>query len=231
MENENCWFTKLTLLDYPGKAACTIFTSGCNFRCPFCHNASLVVGELDAKIEERELFVFLKKRQGLLDGVCVSGGEPLLQEDIEELIGKIKDLGYLVKLDTNGSLPKKLQSLIDKQLIDYVAMDIKNSKEHYFATSGTDKVPLEYIEESANILMNNKLPYEFRTTVVKELHTAEDFLAISKWLSPASPYFLQAFVDSGDVIGENYHAHSKEDMEHFLGIVRKNLPLAALRGI
>jgi pyruvate formate lyase activating enzyme len=222
---------KLTLLDYPEKVACTVFTGGCNFRCPFCHNASLVTHiDPNAVMEEEEFFKFLKKRQGILDGVCVSGGEPLLQEDIEQFIEKIKMLGFLVKLDTNGSFPDTLKRLVKGKKVDYVAMDIKNSKEHYGMTAGDAKVPLDKVEESAAFLMEGLVPYEFRTTVVKELHTKEDFRAIGKWLSKDSPYFLQNFVDSGDIIGERFSAYSKAELEEFAGILRQTIDKVELRG-
>ncbi len=223
---------KLTLLDYPGKVACTVFTGGCNFRCPFCHNASLVTHiDPSATLEEEEFFKFLNKRQGILDGVCVSGGEPLLQEDIEKFIEKIKMLGFLVKLDTNGSFPAVLERLVKAKKVDYVAMDIKNSKEHYGLTTGDEKVPLEKVEESAAFLMQGLVPYEFRTTVVKELHTKEDFKAIGQWLSKDSPYFLQNFVDSGDLIEERFTAYSKEELEEFAEILRRTMSKVELRGI
>ncbi len=223
---------KLTLLDYPGKMACTVFTGGCNFRCPFCHNSPLVVNPQEQDILPKEdFFAFLQGRRGLLDGVCVSGGEPLIQPDIEEFISKIKGMGFLVKLDTNGSYPETLKSLIDKKLVDYVAMDIKNCKEHYFQTSGTDKIDLARMEKSADLLMKGHVPYEFRTTVVRELHTAEDFEKIGQWLSPNSPYFLQGFVDSGDIIGAGFSGYAKEDMEKFAKILRKTLKNVEIRGM
>ena len=163
---------KLTLLDYPEKVACTVFFAGCNFRCPFCHNASLVthISE-EPEMTEEAFFTFLKKRQGILDGVCITGGEPLLQPDIEDFIRKIKELGYAVKLDTNGSFPTKLKTLVEKGLVDYVAMDIKNSREAYGITAGVEKIYIASVEVSVAYLKEGKVPYEFRTTVVKYLHT------------------------------------------------------------
>ena len=197
-------FQKLTLLDFPEKVACIIFTAGCNFRCPFCHNASLVTHiDKDQKIEEREIFSYLEKRKGLLDGVCITGGEPLIQEDIKEFIEKIKNLGYAVKLDTNGSNPKKLKELIDKKLVDYVAMDIKNSKSKYACTAGVQNISFDNIEKSISILLENKVDYEFRTTVVNELHTVEDIQDIAKLIQGAEKYFIQNFKDSGDIIAQN----------------------------
>ena len=194
---------KLTLLDYPGKTACLLFTQGCNFRCPFCHNASLVVNiPKEAEISEDEFFKFLQKRKGILDGVCVSGGEPLLQPDIELFIRKIKDMGFAVKLDTNGSFPDKLIHLVEEGLVDYVAMDIKNSPETYVLTAGVDVLDMEAIRGSVLYLKDGNIPYEFRTTVVKHYHSKEGFEEIGKWLVGADKYFLQNFVDSGDLIGK-----------------------------
>ncbi|MCH3915466.1 MAG: anaerobic ribonucleoside-triphosphate reductase activating protein [Acidaminococcaceae bacterium] len=223
---------KLTLLDFPGRMACTVFTGGCNFRCPFCHNASLVVNPNEQDVlPVEEFFAFLEGRKGLLDGVCVSGGEPLIQPDIEEFISRIKKMGFLVKLDTNGSYPETLKSLVDQKLVDYVAMDIKNSKENYFKTSGTDKIDLARMEQSAALLMEGTVPYEFRTTVVKELHSEEDFVKIGQWLSPDSPYFLQGFVDSGDIIGSGFSGYKKAEMEKFAKILRKTLKKVEIRGM
>jgi pyruvate formate lyase activating enzyme len=194
-------FQKLTILDYPGKVACIVFTPGCNFRCPFCHNASLVTHiDKDTYIDVDEVMSYLKKRQGLLDGVVITGGEPLLQDGIEDFIAEIKALGYAVKLDTNGSFPDKLISIVEKGLVDYVAMDIKNSKEKYAHTIGVQSFDITPIEKSVNFLLENKVDYEFRTTIVDGFHTLEDVLDIVVWIKGAHKYFLQNFVDSGDLI-------------------------------
>ncbi len=204
-------FQKLTLLDYPEKMACIIFTTGCNFRCPFCHNASLVTHIDDSlTYTEEEIFSYLEKRRGLLEGVCISGGEPLLQPDIEEFIVKVKELGYLVKLDTNGSFPDKLIALVNKGLVDYVAMDIKNCKEKYSQTAGVSNFKIEDIEKSVGFLLKGTVGYEFRTTVAEGLHTVEDIEKIADWLSGAKKYFLQNFTDSGDIIGEKMAPLKKE---------------------
>ena len=207
-------FQKLTLLDFPQKMACIIFTAGCNFRCPFCHNASLVTHiDNNASIDEREIFDYLTKRKGLLEGVCITGGEPLAQPDIEQFIRKVKDMGYSVKLDTNGSFPDKLISLVENGLVDYVAMDIKNSKKKYAETAGITDLKLSDIEKSIAFLLENKVEYEFRTTVVNELHTLEDIQDIAKWIVGASKYFLQNYVDSGDIISENMSCVDKNRLE------------------
>ncbi len=196
-------FQKLTILDYPGKVACIVFTPGCDFRCPFCHNASLVTHiDKETYVEVDEVLAYLKKRQGLLDGVVITGGEPLLQEGIEEFIAEIKSLGYSVKLDTNGSFPEKLISIVEKGLVDYVAMDIKNSKEKYSMTIGVEDFDIAPMEKSVDFLLQGKVDYEFRTTVVKDFHTIDDIQDIVVWLKGAHKYFLQNFVDSGDLITE-----------------------------
>lgn len=223
---------KLTLLDFPGKVACTVFTAGCNFRCPFCHNASLVVNiPQEAEITEAGFFDFLRRRQGVMDGVCVSGGEPLLQPGIEDFIQRIKEMGYAVKLDTNGSFPEKLQMLVEKGLIDYVAMDIKNSRESYSITSGVEPLDIVSIEKSVSYLKEGHIPYEFRTTVVKNFHTEEEFERIGQWLLGAKQYFLQNFVDSGDLINKRVQGCTEEEMRDFLKVVQKYVPIVKLRGI
>ena len=221
---------KLTLLDCPGKMACTVFTYGCNFRCGFCHNALLVTEENSDSISEEEFFSFLRKRQGILEGVCISGGEPTLQRDLAEFIEKVKTLGYSVKLDTNGSRPDILKSLIDKRLIDYVAMDIKNSAEKYRITCGCE-VDISAITESVSIIIESGISHEFRTTTVKEYHSAEDILSIAEWLKGDSKYFLQHFEDSGNLIGENLSPLSKEEMLSLADSIRNKLPNVAVRGV
>lgn len=219
---------KLTLLDFPGHVACTVFLQGCNFRCPFCHNTSLVMGT--EEISEEEVLRFLNTRQGLLDGVAVTGGEPLLSAGLPDFLRKIKALGFKVKLDTNGSFPEKLRALIDEKLVDYVAMDIKNSPEKYAQTAGTDGM-LDAVKESVSILMNGTVPYEFRTTVVDELHEPADFEAIGRWLAGAQHYYLQGFVDSGDILSPGLHAASKEKTEKCLAIAGQYIKTSQIRGI
>ena len=225
-------FAKLTLLDYPGKVACTVFTGGCNFKCPFCHNASLAVRASELpNIHEEEVFSLLRKRKGILDGVCVSGGEPLLMPDLGDFLGRIKEMGYSVKLDTNGYLHERLSAVIDLGLVDMVAMDIKNSPEKYPLTAGVPGLDMAPIFESADILMRGNIPYEFRTTVVKELHNAEDLERIGEWIKGARAYYLQSFADSGDIIENGLSAHSKETLEQFLAIVQKYVSNSHLRGV
>lgn len=233
-----CGIQKLTLLDYPSKTACTVFTGGCNFRCPFCHNASLVVDtDFDEAMTNDEFFSFLRKRKGVLDGVCITGGEPLIHNDVEDFIREIKSLGYLVKLDTNGSFPDKLKRLVESGIVDYVAMDIKNSKENYFLASGTQDIDISKIEESVEFLKEKTVDYEFRTTAVKGIHTENDFNNIAMWISSDSKYFIQNYIDSGDTIDGRTHINpsfsgfSKEEIEHFREIVRHFVPLVEIRGI
>lgn len=223
---------KLTLLDYPEKVACTIFTAGCNFRCPFCHNASLVTHvDPDNHIPEEEVLAFLQKRKGVLGGVCITGGEPLLQPDLAAFMEKVKALGYSVKLDTNGSNIGRLRQLVEQNLVDYVAMDIKNAPNKYGETIGIKEYNLENILQSVDYLKSGAVSYEFRTTVVREFHKREDFAAIGRWLKGAERYYLQGFVDSGDLIRPGLRAYTKEIMEQALEIVKRNIPCAELRGV
>lgn len=222
---------KLTLLDYPEKMACTVFLAGCNFRCPFCHNASLVTNIDDDYISEEEFFSFLNKRRGILNGVCITGGEPTLYPDLEAFIRRIKEMGYLVKLDTNGYNPDILIDLVNKGLIDFVAMDIKNSKEKYAVTAGLPSLDITRIEKSVQFLLSGAVPYEFRTTVVKELHNEEDMKSISHWIANADRYFLQSFQDSGDLIENGYSGYDKDYMQYLLNITKEGLTKANLRGV
>ena len=192
---------KLTLLDYPGKVACTVFTAGCNLRCPFCHNAGLVLPErLYQDVTEDDVFAFLKKRTGILDGVAITGGEPLLHAEMPAFLRKVKSLGFLVKLDTNGSFPDRLEALIAEGLVDRVAMDIKNAPSLYAETAGIPGLDLTPFERSKNLLLSGTVDYEFRTTVVKGLHTKESLIEAARWIAGAKEYYLQQFKDSGDVI-------------------------------
>ena len=207
---------KLTALDYPDRLACTIFTGGCNLRCPFCHNASLVKGIGD-DIDENEFFSFLDKRKGILEGVCITGGEPLLQPDIEDFIIKIKEKGYKLKLDTNGAFPDRLLNLIDKNLLDYVAMDIKNSPQKYPLTCGINRDYKEFFipfKESIDILLENRVDYEFRTTVVKELHSLNDIENAGNVIRGAKNWYLQCFKDSGDTIESGFTPPDRSLLEN-----------------
>lgn len=249
---------KLTLLDYPGHMACLIFTGACNYRCPFCHNASLVLNpNSQPAIREDEIFSFLESRKGILEGVCISGGEPTLQADLPEFIRKIRAMGFHVKLDTNGSRPGVLKALLDEELLDYVSMDIKNAPKKYLATIGIpeesqesassvsssdagkgalcfDNLITDSVRQSAELLMQSSIPYEFRTTVVKELHNEEDLLTIGKWLNGARAYYLQSFRDSETLVGASlgqFHAYEPEQMRAFRDILKPYFEIVELRGI
>ena len=222
-------FQKLTLLDYPGRTACTVFTGGCNLRCPFCHNADLVRTPMAGPNLTDEVLTYLARRRGILDGVCITGGEPLLQPDLADFLRRVKELGYAVKLDTNGALPDRLAALLDTGLVDYVAMDVKSSPAGYAAAAGVD-TEWTVFDRSIRILRDSGVPHEFRTTAVGGLHTPEDFAAIGRWLSGASAYYIQRFVDSGRLLGEGFTPFSIEEMEHLLTVVREKIPTAQLRG-
>lgn len=223
---------KLTLLDFPGHTACTVFTGACNWRCPFCHNASLVL-EPDGQpvIAEEEFFSFLESRRGLLDGVAVTGGEPTLQRDLPEFLRRVRSLGFSVKLDTNGTDPAMLRRILEEGLADYVAMDIKACRERYSVVTGVSNCRLEAVEESADMLLHGATDFEFRTTVVRELHSDADFRRIGQWLEGDEKYFLQAFKDSGDLLSSGMSGCTIEEMERFRKTVLPWIPGAALRGV
>ena len=223
---------KLTLLDFPEKMACTLFTFGCNFRCPFCHNASLVLADRadGAIIEEEDFFKFLRSRRGILEGVCISGGEPTLQPDLPDFIRKVKELGFAVKLDTNGYRPAVLRALIDEGLLDYVAMDVKNSLPRYPETVGISRFDTAPIEESMDLLMENRVPFEFRTTLVKGLHTPESITEMGKRLAGGERFFLQTFEDSGDLIADGLSGFDRDETETLLAVLCNYVPNAQIRG-
>lgn len=222
---------KTTLLDYPERVACTVFTGGCNLRCPFCHNASLVLSPAELpELSEKSFFEFLSKRRGILDGVCVTGGEPLLQPDIVPFLLRIRSLGFSVKLDTNGSLPQRLSEALEAGAVDYVAMDIKNSKEKYVRTVGVTQ-NTDVFEQSIRLIMSCGLPYEFRTTVVKELHDKRDILAIAQSIEGAERYYLQSFKPSDDLISQGLSAHSEDVLREMLELVRPYVGVCGIRGI
>ena len=226
-----CGFNKTTLLDYPGHVAATIFTGCCNFRCPFCQNGDLVLHPARLpQLDEEEVLKVLAKRRGILTGVCVTGGEPTLQPDLKNFIRKIKDLGLAVKLDTNGSNPAVLKELITEGLLDYVAMDIKHSRAKYASVACSPSFNLDDIAESVDFLKEGHVDYEFRTTLVKEMHREADMTAIGMWLMGAKAYYLQPYRDSDTVICPGYHAHSREELDTFVKILSAFLPKVELRG-
>ena len=221
----------MTLLDFPEHIACTVFLGGCDFRCPYCHNFELVDGSAAPLMDDEKFFEFLRKRHGLLDGVAITGGEPLMRTDIADSIKKIRAMGFKVKLDTNGYHPERLQELYREGLLEYVAMDIKNSLPKYGITVGVENLDTERILKSISIIMSSNIPYEFRTTVVHELHSDDDFTAIGQMIKGASRYYLQQYTERDTVPDKNLTAPSEEDMERYLGIVKEFVPEAALRGM
>lgn len=227
-----CGLQKLAMVDYPGKLAATVFTGGCNLRCPFCHNALLVTRLTESpQLDLQEVLDFLKSRRGILDGVVLSGGEPLLQPGAADFLAAVKDMGFDTKLDTNGCYPDILADILSRKLVDYVAMDIKNSREKYAMTVGIPNFDLTPVEESIKLLKESGVDYEFRTTVVKEFHQNDDFSAIGAWLKGAPKYFLQNFVDSGNLIGADLHPVSIQELRQFVEQCQPFFGSVALRGV
>ncbi len=230
---------KTTLLDYPEHVAATVFTGGCNFRCPFCHNKDLVLNPAgQPMMEEREIFNFLKKRKGIITGVCITGGEPTLQPDLKQFLMKIKEIGINIKLDTNGYRPEVLKDLVQSALVDYVAMDVKSSKKRYAEAVGlnhnilADKAfIIEKIEESVSFLMQGTIPYEFRTTIVKELHTEQEIKEIGEWIAGCRSYFLQSYEENENVICPGFHACTKEELLLYKKLLENHIEYVALRGV
>ena len=227
---------KMTLLDYPGRVACTVFLQGCNYACPFCHNSELLCFEAEPFMQEEELLTFLKKRQGILDGVCITGGEPTLYAGLENLLRRIKALGYAVKLDTNGSKPKVLRQLVEAGLVDYVAMDVKNSPDRYAETVGVAGLKLANVEESLRFLIDGGAAYELRTTLVQQLHDEASIEEMGRWLSNLVPgklaeiLFLQTFVDRDTVAFSGLSAPAEEAVRHFSHILRPYVRQVRIRG-
>ena len=225
-------YQKTTLLDYPGHVAATIFTGGCNFRCPFCHNAELITPSFSSDlIPEEEIFTFLQKRKNILSGICITGGEPTLQTDLADFLKKVRSLGYKIKLDTNGYRPKVIADLLTQNLLDYIAMDLKTGYSNYSKVCGIDNFYMESIRESISVIENSGIDYEFRTTVVKELHSAQDFLEISEMISPKSSYYIQSFKDNENILTPGLSACDTDTLNHYLSLVKKCIPNSSLRGI
>ena len=222
---------KMTLLDYPGRVACTVFLGGCDFRCPFCHNYELVEGPLADAVSEEEFFAFLAKRQGLLDGVAITGGEPCLRRDLPEFLARIHEAGFPVKLDTNGNHPDMLARLMDEGLVDYVAMDVKNAPAKYARTIGLASFDVSKVDESMRLLMAGTVPFEFRTTVIRELHEASDFEEIGRWIEGAPRYFLQAFADRDTVPDRTLSAPDAASLLEFRDIAARFVEHVEIRGI
>lgn len=225
-------FQKLTLLDFPGKTACTVFTAGCNLRCPFCHNADLVLSPSSLqKFSEDDIFSYLSKRKGLIDGICITGGEPMLMKDLPFFCEKIKNIGVSVKIDTNGSFPSLLKYIVRNGLCDYVAMDIKNTLTKYPETVGISDLDVTPFAESIEFLKSSEIPHEFRTTVCKPFHTESDIIEIGKMLGDNERYFLQSFVDSGRLIGDGVSGFLPSEMKDMLSKLKEFVPNADIRGI
>ena len=225
-------FQKTTLLDYPGHVAATVFVGGCNFRCPFCHNAkTLLCPDPTKVIPEEEVLSFLTNRRSLLTAVCISGGEPTLQEDLADFIFKLKEMGYLVKLDTNGYRPDVLKDLLDKKLLNYIAMDIKSGFSRYNRSSGVSNININLIQASINLIRYSGLPHEFRTTVVEGLHSLSDFYEIREMLSSDSTFYIQPFMDNGNILTPGLKSPDKETLEDYLEIVQEKVPNSFLRGL
>ena len=224
---------KLTLLDYPGKVACTVFTGGCNFRCPFCHNSALVLPEeLEQDLGTDQVLAFLKKRVGVLDGVAITGGEPLLHADMAEFLTAVKELGFLVKLDTNGSFPDRLIALVEAGLVDRVAMDVKNAPALYAKTAGLTRFDLSGVTRSKDFLLEGRVDYEFRTTVVRGLHTEESLLDAARWIEGAKEYYLQQYKDSGAILDSTgLSSFDAEEMRRLADAVRTIVPAVQVRGV
>ena len=221
---------KLTLLDYPGKVACTVFIAGCNMRCPFCHNFELVENIPEPVCDDGELLSFLEKRKGMLDGVCLTGGEPLLNPRCTELMSRIKDMGYSLKLETNGTGPDRLSEVIEKGLADYIAMDIKNSRDRYALTAGLESFDISPVEESLSLLRSGRVDYELRTTVVRELHDDESFRDIASWCAGAKRFFLQSFVDRDSVRYSGLTEPSTEELSRYKAILSAAINEVGIRG-
>ena len=220
---------KVTLLDFPGKVACTVFLTGCNLRCPYCHNPDLVLTKDNGKyISEKEFFEFLLSRKGKLDGVCITGGEPTLYPTLTNLIRRIREMGFLVKLDSNGTAPEILKPLLREKLLDYVAIDIKNAPSQYAETCGADVI--EYVEKSVALLKSSNIDYEFRTTVCHPFHSPKCMEEIGRWLRNAKRYYIQPFVDSGNLLGSGVSVMTKSELETLLNAVKSYIPAAELRG-
>ena len=226
-----CGYQKTTLLDYPGHVAATIFTGGCNFRCQFCHNPDLLPKPDFSPVSESEIFSFLQKRKNVLSGICITGGEPTLQSDLADFIKKARSLGYKIKLDTNGYRPEILKDLVQSHLLDYIAMDIKSGLSGYSFITGIENIKTDFIKESITIIENAQIPYEFRTTVVDTLHTQKDFFEIRDLLSKESPYYLQSFVDSGNILTSGLSCCDINTLKNYLSIVQEKLPKAKLRSV
>ena len=227
-----CGLNKTTMLDYPGRLAATVFLGGCNFCCPFCHNGPLVIApEKAGSISEQEILKFLEKRRGILEGVCITGGEPTIYKELPRFLLSVRKLGYQIKLDTNGTNPGMVKELEREGLIDMVAMDIKAAPDNYIRAAGVQNPSMEAVFETADYLLHGQLDYEFRTTAVKGIHTREDFMQIGKWIKGAKAYFLQSYRESQEVLCPGFESFTREELLGFLRILQAEIPNAAIRGV
>jgi pyruvate formate lyase activating enzyme len=220
---------KLSLVDYPGYCCAVIFTGGCNFLCPFCHNSGLVEGNYQT-LDNDEIMAFLKKRFGMLEAVVISGGEPTLQHDLIDFIREIKAIGYKVKLDTNGTNPKTLKKIVDEGLVDYVAMDIKNAFELYPQITGKPEIDIHKIRESVEILKSGGVDYEFRTTLVKQYHDKDAIRCMAQDIAGAKRVYLQHFVDNDNCISAGLNDVSKVEAEEYKSMLSDSIGEVLLRG-
>ncbi len=226
-----CGFEKFSMVDFGDKISCTVFTGGCNLRCPFCHNGALVLGNVAAQqIDEQEVFDYLEKRKGLVDAVCVTGGEATLQPDLADFLKRVRDMGYITKVDSNGLRPTALEALLDDGLVDYMAMDIKNSPRKYAYTCGLSKVDMAAVNESIRIIMTKAKDYEFRTTLIKDFHTAQDISEIADWINGAKRFFFQKYVDSEGCISHGYTPIEKPEAEELAKLFDGKVDYVGLRG-
>ena len=224
---------KMTLLDFPGKVACTVFLQGCNYRCPFCHNSELLPRQGEPFMDTPALLTFLERRAGILEAVCISGGEPTLDPELETLLRSVKALGYAVKLDTNGSRPEHLKRLVSEGLVDYVAMDVKNSPARYAQTVGLAKVDLEAVEESLRFLLSGAVDYELRTTLVEQLHDKASVEEMGCWVSSVGKpkkWFLQSFVDRDTVTFSGLSAPDEDTLTMYRELLSACGENVAIRG-
>lgn len=225
---------KLTASDFPGFLACIVFLQGCNLKCPYCQNSSLIPmlqDDANNSLSENEFFEFLEKRKNILEGVVVSGGEPLVHQNVSNFISKIKSMGYKVKLDTNGINYLVLKELLDAKLLDYIAMDIKNDFDNYSKTVGVPNIDTQSIQKSIDYIKSSNIDYEFRTTIVKEFHTLENISNICEIVGKESKLFIQNFEDSSNVMNHELHGFDYEELENIQKHFEKDFPNFHVRGI
>lgn len=231
MELQIGGFQKVTLLDFPRRVACIIFTIGCNYRCPFCQNSELTAKDIEVSNSEEDVLNYLEKRKGVIDGISISGGEPTMQQGLENFIKKVKAKHFQVKLDTNGSNPNTLKKLLDENLLDYVAMDVKNDLLSYSKITGVQNINTENIKKSITLIKESGIEYEFRTTIIKEYHNIENIKGILKIIGKDANYYLQNFKDSENVPQKNLHSFSDEELHFIKNELSIEYPNLKIRGL